>query len=82
VEQTKSILIEQLQNSIGQTKWLSNDDMDTLVKDIRSAEMGTFLSYIRGLPSLVVGNMVFGLIVARFLRVKQSQDWLNDSEVA
>jgi hypothetical protein len=82
VEQTKSILIEQLQNSIGQTKWLSNDDMDTLVKDIRSAEMGTFLSYIQGIPSLVVGNMIFGLIVARFLRVKQSQDWLNDSEVA
>jgi hypothetical protein len=28
-----------------------------------------------------LGNMLFGLIVARFLRVKNEQDWLNDSEV-
>jgi len=31
---------------------------------------------------LIIGNMLFGLIVASFLRVKKTQDWLNDSEVA
>jgi hypothetical protein len=82
VEQTKSILIEQLQQSIGQMKWMSNDDMDKLVKEIRATEMGTLWSYLQGLPGLVLGNMIFGLIVARFLRVKQTKDWLNDSEVA
>ncbi|MFM6953104.1 MAG: DUF4199 domain-containing protein [Bacteroidota bacterium] len=82
VDQTKSILIEQLQNSIGQAKWMSNEDMERLVKEIRATEMGTVWSYFQGLPGLVLGNMIFGLIVARFLRVKQTQDWLNDSEVA
>ncbi len=82
VDQTKSILIEQLQNGIGQMKWISNEEMDRLVKEIRAAEMGTVWAYLKGLPGLVLGNMIFGLIVARFLRVKQKQDWLNDSEVA
>jgi hypothetical protein len=81
VEQTKSILIEQMQSGLGQTKWVSNEDMDKLVKQIRESEMGTIWSYLGGLPSLVLGNMLFGLIVARFLRVNKTQDWLNDSEV-
>ena len=82
VDQTKSILIEQLQNGLGQTKWMLNEDMERLVKDIRATELGTVWAYFKGLPGLVIGNMIFGLIVARFLRVKQTQDWLNDSEVA
>jgi hypothetical protein len=82
VEQTKSILIEQMQSGLGQTKWVSNEDMDKLVKQIRETQMGTVWSYLSGLPSLIIGNMLFGLIVARFLRVKKTQDWLNDSEVA
>ncbi len=81
VEQTKSILIEQMQSGLGQTKWVSNEDMDKLVKQIRESEMGTIWSYLGGLPSLVLGNMLFGLIVARFLRVNKTQDWLNESEV-
>lgn len=82
VEQTKSILIEQMQSGLGQTKWVSNEDMDKLVKQIRETQMGTVWSYLSGLPSLIIGNMLFGLIVGRFLRVKKTQDWLNDSEVA
>lgn len=81
VEQTKSLLIEQMQAGLGQTKWMSNEDMDKLVKQIRETEMGTLWAYLQGLPGLILGNMLFGLIVARFLRVKKSQDWLNDSEV-
>jgi hypothetical protein len=81
VEQTKSIMIEQMQVSLGQSKFLSNEDMDKVVKGIREAELGTFWGYLSGLPGLIVGNMLFGLIVARFLRVKNEQDWLNDSEV-
>jgi hypothetical protein len=81
VEQTKSIMIEQMQVSLGQSKFLSNEDMDKVVKGIREAELGTFWGYLSGLPGLILGNMLFGLIVARFLRVKNEQDWLNDSEV-
>ena len=80
VEQTKSILIEQLQEGLGQTKFLSNEDMDKLVKEIRSAEMGTVWSYLSGLPGLILANMFFGLIVARFIRVKNESDWLSEDE--
>jgi predicted PurR-regulated permease PerM len=55
--------------------------MDKVVKGIREEELGTFWGYLSGLPGLILGNMLFGLIVARFLRVKNEQDWLNDSEV-
>jgi len=78
VEQTKSILIEQLQDGLGQMKFMSNDDFDKLVKEIRAAEMGTLWSYLSGLPGLVLANMFFGLFVARFLRVKKEADWLSD----
>jgi hypothetical protein len=81
VEQTKSIMIEQMQVSLGESKFLSNEDMDKVVKSIREAELGSLWGYFSGLPGLIVGNMLFGLIVARFLRVKNEQDWLNDSEV-
>lgn len=81
VDQTKAILIEQMQQGMEQMKLMSNDSMDLLVKEIRKAEMGTFWSYISGLPGLVLANMFFGLIVARFIRVKKSQDWLDDSTV-
>lgn len=81
VEQTKSIMIEQLQLGLGKSEFFSNKDMDTLIKSIREAEMGTLWSYISGIPGLVLGNMIFGLIVARFLRVKKDKDWLSDSEV-
>jgi len=80
VEQTKSILIEQLQEGLGQTKFLSNEDMDKLVKEIRAAEMGTVWSYLSGLPGLILANMFFGLIVARFIRVKNESDWLSEDE--
>jgi hypothetical protein len=78
VEQTKGILIEQLQDGLGQMKFMSNDDFDKLVKEIRAAQMGTLWSYISGLPGLVLANMVFGLMVARFLRVKKDADWLSE----
>ena len=80
VEQTKSILIEQLQEGLGQTKFLSNEDMEKLVKEIRAAEMGTVWSYLSGLPGLILANMFFGLIVARFIRVKNESDWLSEDE--
>lgn len=79
-EQTKSILIEQVQAGMAQTKWMSNDQIDAMVKGIRDTQLGGFWAYLSGIPSLVLGNMLFGLIVARFLRVKKKQDWLNDSE--
>ena len=78
VEQTKGILIEQLQEGLGQMKFMSNDDFDKLVKEIRAAQMGTLWSYISGLPGLVLANMFFGLMVARFLRVKKDADWLSE----
>jgi hypothetical protein len=78
VEQTKGILIEQLQEGLGQMKFMSNDDFDKLVKEIRAAKMGTLWSFISGLPGLVLANMFFGLFVARFLRVKKSDDWLSE----
>ena len=80
VEQTKSILIDQLQEGLGRTKFLSNEDMDKLVKEIRAAEMGTVWSYLSGLPGLILANMFFGLIVARFIRVKNESDWLSEDE--
>lgn len=79
-EQTKSILIEQVQAGMAQTKWMSNDQIDAMVKGIGDTQLGGFWAYLSGIPSLVLGNMLFGLIVARFLRVKKKQDWLNDSE--
>lgn len=78
VEQTKGILIEKLQESWGQMDFLSNDDIDLYVKKIRAAEMDTLWSYISGLPGLVLANMFFGLMVARFLRVKKDADWLSE----
>ncbi len=78
VEQTKGILIEKLQESWGQMDFFSNDDIDLYVKKIRAAEMDTLWSYISGLPGLVLANMFFGLMVARFLRVKKDADWLSE----
>ena len=78
VEQTKGIQIEQVQESLGQIDFFSNDDIDKLVKEIRAAQMGTLWSYISGLPGLVLANMFFGLMVARFLRVKKDADWLSE----
>jgi hypothetical protein len=77
VEQTKSILIEQLQDGLGQMKFMSNDDFDKLVKEIRAAEMGTLWSYLSGLPGLVLANMFFGLFVARFLRLSDDSNHMG-----
>ena len=74
VEQTKSILIEQLQEGLGQTKFLSNEDMDKLVKEIRAAEMGTVWSYLLRFAWFDIGKYVFwfdcGAIYPREKRIR------------
>lgn len=77
VSQSKTIIIEQIKEGFSKTKIISNSELDLWVAETRKSSMGTFWYYFLGLPGLIFSNMVFGLVVARIMRVKKTSHWID-----
>ncbi len=77
VSQSKTIMIEQIKEGFSKAKLISNSKLDFLIYEIRKSSMDTFSDYLLGLPGLIFSNMIFGLVVARIMRVKKITHWID-----
>jgi hypothetical protein len=61
-------------------KFLSNEDKDKVLEEIRKADPASFASFFMGIPVKVFMNGIFMLLIAVFTRVKPDKNqWLKEN---